>query len=335
MTGLFADYGLFLAKALTLVALAGGLVAGVLLLSARARGAGREHLEVRRLNGRYEQMTLALQAATLPAAAFKAEQRAADARARARKRGTGEERRRVWVLRFRGDLHASAVESLREEITALLTLATPADEVVVALESGGGTVHGYGLAASQLARLRERGIPLTAAVDRIAASGGYMMACVADRIVCAPFAILGSIGVVAQLPNFHRLLKKHAIDFELHTAGDHKRTLTLFGENTDIDRARFQEELREMHGLFKQFVQDHRPGLDIEAVATGEFWLGRRALELGLVDQLRCSDDYLLAAAQEADVFEVRWRRPRTLGDRLRAGAAQAGQLMKDLRSSL
>ncbi len=331
---LLADYGLFLAKSLTLLAIAASLIIGTIVVVTRARGTSREHLEVQRLNGRYEQMTLALQAATLPVREYKAEAKAASKRAKARRHGTDEVRRRVWVLRFRGDLHATAVESLREEITALLTIATPDDEVVVTLESGGGTIHGYGLAASQLARLRERGIPLTAAVDRIAASGGYMMACVAERIVCAPFAILGSIGVVAQLPNFNRLLKKHAIDFELHTAGEHKRTLTLFGENTDRDRARFREELQEMHGLFKQFVHEYRPGLDIDALATGEFWLGRRALELGLVDQLRSSDDYLLAAARDADVFEIRWRRPQSLGDRLRRGVARVGDLIQDLKIS-
>jgi serine protease SohB len=226
-------------------------------------------------------------------------------------------RPRTFVLDFDGDIRASAVESLREEISAVVQVAKPQDEVLLRLESPGGMVHTYGLAASQLRRLRTAGIRLTAAVDEVAASGGYMMACVADQIIAAPFAVIGSIGVVAQIPNFNRLLKEHNIDFELHTAGEYKRTLTLFGENTEAAREKFREELESTHKLFKGFVTDNRPQLDIDRVATGEHWYGSRALELKLIDAMQTSDDYLLAASKERDIFEVHFKRRKAFPERL------------------
>jgi serine protease SohB len=216
----------------------------------------------------------------------------------------------VFVLDFHGDIRATRVDNLREEITSLLTLADPKrDRVVVRLESAGGLVHGYGLAASQLARIRDREIPLTVTVDKVAASGGYLMAAVAQHIQAAPFAIVGSIGVVAQLPNLHRLLKKHDVDMELHTAGQYKRTLTVFGENTEEGRQKFRQELEDIHDLFKGYVQRYRPQLDLEQVATGEHWFGERAKELNLVDSLRTSDDLLMELAKDADLYEITYRR--------------------------
>jgi serine protease SohB len=209
------------------------------------------------------------------------------------------------------------VENLREEISAVVQVARPSDEVLLRLESSGGMVHTYGLAASQLRRIRQAGIRLTAAVDEVAASGGYMMACVADRIIAAPFAVIGSIGVVAQLPNFNRFLREHNVDFELHTAGEYKRTLTLFGENTEAARAKFREEIEDTHALFKTFVTDNRPQLDIAQVATGEHWYGSRALERKLVDAIQTSDDYLLAASKDKDIYEVRFKRRQGLPERL------------------
>jgi serine protease SohB len=223
----------------------------------------------------------------------------------------------LFVLEFSGDLFASAVRNLREEVTAIAAVAGKDDEVVVRLESAGGAVPHYGLAAAQLMRLRERSIAVTVCIDRIAASGGYMIACVADRIVAAPFAIIGSIGVVAQVPNFHRLLKKHDIDFQEMTAGEFKRTVSVFGEISERGRRKFQEELEDTHQLFKEFVKAHRPKLDLDRVATGEHWLARRGLELGLVDQLRTSDEYLMTRAKEANLYQVTFERPRTLRERL------------------
>ncbi|MGL4684049.1 MAG: protease SohB, partial [Hafnia alvei] len=185
-------------------------------------------------------------------------------------------------------------------------------------------VHGYGLAASQLQRLRQAGVRLTVAVDKVAASGGYMMACVADRIVAAPFAIIGSIGVVAQIPNFNRWLKKNDIDVELHTAGEFKRTLTLLGENTEQGREKFREELNETHELFKEFVSQQRPSLDINSVATGEHWYGIQAKEKGLVDSVGTSDDLLIAEMENHDVIGVRYTRRKRMMDRFTNSAANS-----------
>lgn len=319
------QYGLFLAEVVTV--LLGVLVAAAIItgLAIRTRGSTQEgRIEVRRLNQRLDAMRDALHAATLEERDYKrwrkAERKAAKTRQRSSRATVHEagtnRRQRVFVLGFHGDLRAQAVRQLREEITALLTLAEPSDLVVLRLESGGGMVHSYGLAAAQLARIRDRGIPLTVCVDKIAASGGYLMACVAERIVAAPFAMLGSIGVVAQIPNFHRLLRKHDIDVELLTAGQHKRTLTMFGRNTDTARQKFAEELEDTHALFRDFVQRYRPGLDVAAVATGEAWFGERALALGLVDALGTSDALLQDMAREADVIEIRYVERRKLPER-------------------
>src|SRR5215470_17231837 len=230
----------------------------------------------------------------------------------------------VFVLEFKGDLFATAVRNLREEVTAITTVAGKEDEVVVRLESAGGAVPHYGLAAAQLIRLRDKAIKVTVCIDRIAASGGYMMACVADEIVAAPFAIIGSIGVVAQVPNLHRLLKKHDVDFQEMTAGEFKRTVSVFGEITERGRKKFQEELEDTHLLFKEFVKVHRPKLDLERVATGEHWLARRGLELGLVDRIGTSDDYLVERARDANLYQVSFQRIRSLRERLGSMAAGA-----------
>jgi serine protease SohB len=231
---------------------------------------------------------------------------------------------RVWVIDFKGSMDAHEVASLREEITAVLTVATAQDQVVVRLESPGGVVHGYGLAASQLQRIREKKIPLTVAVDKVAASGGYMMACVANKIVAAPFAILGSIGVVAQIPNLNRFLKNKDIDVELHTAGQYKRTLTLLGENTEEGRQKFREELNETHLLFKDFVKEMRPTLDIDQVATGEHWYGSQAQEKGLVDEVGTSDELLLGLMDDRDVISVRYMQRKKMMDRFTGSAAES-----------
>lgn len=322
MTEFFAQYGLFLAKTLTLLLALLALVAGVggLVRAARSHHSP-ERIDVRNLNERFEQFAEVLNAHLLTEpeqkTLHKARKQREKQRHKAEKRGQAPQRPRVFTLCFDGDLQANAVDSLREEISALLQVARDGDEVLLKLESAGGLVHAYGLAASQLRRIRDRGLRLTVAIDKVAASGGYLMACVADRILAAPFAIVGSIGVIAQLPNFHRLLKKHDIDIELHTAGEFKRTLTLFGENTEPARAKFREELDATHALFKRFVVDNRPSLDIERVATGEHWYGAQALELGLIDGIKTSDDYLLERLKDADLFELSYHRRQPLSERL------------------
>lgn len=314
MDSFWSAYGLFTAKTLTLLVLIVLAIAVTARLS-RRREAPREHLQIKKLNDKYKAMADALHQAMLPKQGLKHYRR--DRKQEEKQSTHAAPRPRVFVLDFKGDLRASAVRTLREEITAVLTVATPKDEVFVRLESLGGLVMSYGLAASQLARIKHAGVPLVVAVDQVAASGGYLMACVADRILAAPFAIVGSIGVVAEMPNFHGLLKKHDIDYELHTAGEYKRTLTVFGENTEQGRAKLKEDLEATHALFKQFLAAHRPQVDLAAVATGEHWHGVRALDLKLVDDLLVSDDYLSKRAQEADVYAVRYPTRRSLGERL------------------
>ena len=255
----------------------------------------------------------------------KAEKKEAKAKAKAEKKRIkeGEEKSdeekkpRLFVLDFNGDVHAHAVSALRREITAVLSIAKPEDEVLLKLESPGGVVHGYGLAASQLQRLRERNIPLTVAVDKVAASGGYMMACVANKIVSAPFAIIGSVGVVAEVPNIHRLLKKHDVDVDVMTAGEFKRTVTFMGENTEKGKQKFQQELEETHQLFKQFVRENRPQLDIEKIATGEHWFGKQALELNLIDEISTSDDLLVKAVENKEIIEIKYKEKKNLTKRI------------------
>ena len=230
----------------------------------------------------------------------------------------------VFVLDFDGDIKATAVKHLREEVSTLISTANKGDEVVIRLESGGGMVHSYGLAAAQLVRLKDAGLKLTVCVDKIAASGGYMMACVADTIIAAPFAVIGSIGVVSQLPNFHKLLKKNDVDYEMVTAGDYKRTVTVFGENDDEDRAKYQQELEQTHDLFKHFVNTYRSQLDLDKVANGEHWYGEDALKLQLVDTLQTSDSYILELMDNHEVYALHSRQKPTLAEKL--GLSQAAE---------
>ncbi len=226
-------------------------------------------------------------------------------------------RPRVFVLDFDGDIRASATDNLRHEITALLNVATKDDEVLLRLQSGGGLVSNYGLAASQLVRIRDAGIPLTVCIDKVAASGGYMMACIGNKIISSPFAILGSIGVVAQLPNLNRLLNRYDIDFEVLTAGEFKRTLTVFGKNTPEGRQKFQQDLEVTHELFKNFVSTYRPSLDIDSVATGEVWLGVNAQKQQLVDEIKTSDEYLTSRAKEAELYHLQYVNRKTFQERV------------------
>ncbi|MDU2378361.1 MAG: protease SohB [Enterobacter cloacae] len=329
---LLSQYGLFLAKIATVVIAIAVVAVLIVNLTQRKRQCGE--LRITRLSEQYkemqEEMSLALldshqQKLWHKAQKKKHKQDAKAAKAKAKLNAPEETSTpRVYVLDFKGSMDAHEVSSLREEVTAVLAVANPQDQVVVRLESPGGVVHGYGLAASQLQRLREKQIPLTVAVDKVAASGGYMMACVADKIVAAPFSIIGSIGVVAQIPNFNRFLKSKEIDIELHTAGQYKRTLTLLGENTEEGRQKFREDLNETHHLFKEFVHRMRPALDIDQVATGEHWYGTQALEKGLVDEVGTSDDLLLNLMEGRELVGVRFTQRKRLLDRFTNSAAES-----------
>ena len=300
------DYGLFLAKTLTLLLGGGFLLAWIFQARHQTRGS-EEALDIQHLNAHYRDRVRQLKHASRPRKVFrqwlKAEKKSEKA-----KEKVEEKRHRLFVLDFHGDLKASEVASLREIVSTLLQESEEGDQVLVRLENAGGLVTEHGLAAAQLVRLRDRGLPLTVAVDKVAASGGYLMASVANRILAAPFAVLGSIGVVAQLPNFHRLLERHGVDYELHTAGDYKRTLTLFGENTAEGREKLRAQLEQTHALFQDFLHRYRPNLDLARVATGEYWHGEQALELGLIDALSTSDDFLLAEAKDYDLYRIGYR---------------------------
>jgi serine protease SohB len=321
---LFSEYGLFLAKTVTLLLALIVLIVVVVGVGQKQRRSDRGHIEIRSVNDVIEAVGQTLKQAVLNPEALKQELKDEKKRLKLQAkdqkkalRSDEQKRQRIFVLDFDGDVQASAVEQLREEITAVLSIATSSDEVVVRLESPGGMVHSYGLAASQLSRIVTKDIPLTIAVDKVAASGGYMMACIANKIIAAPFALLGSIGVVAQIPNFHRLLKNKDIDVEVLTAGEHKRTLTMFGENTDKGREKFREELEDVHTLFKDFITEHRPQVNITEVATGEAWYGRRALTHQLVDELKTSDEYIVDKCITCDVFRVKYIEDRSRVDQV------------------
>jgi len=313
---ILTGYGIFILEILTILLVIAAIVAMIIL--AKQRNATHHgELVVTDLSEEFKETVKHLRDFQLSEEelkqAEKAEKKAKkqEAKALKAKLKNGEEETPkpcVYVLDFKGDISASETTALREEISAIINVAKADDEVLLRLESPGGVVHGYGLAASQLARLKQKGVKLTVAVDKVAASGGYMMACVADKIVSAPFAIIGSIGVVAQIPNIHRLLKKHDVDVDVMTAGEFKRTVTVLGENTEKGKQKFQAELEETHQLFKQFVAQNRPHLDVDKVATGEHWFGQQALALQLVDELATSDDIILEKMKDKSVIAVKYK---------------------------
>ena len=331
MIEFLSEYGLFLAKAVTIV------VAILMIISVAAATAQsrqrRDHkgeIQVTPLNDFYEDLRDALRHNVLDKDELKEIEKARKKEEKEKKKHKDEPRKkRIFVLDFDGDVKASGVEEFAHEITAVLTMAEKQDEVVLRLESPGGQVHSYGLAASQLERFRQKEIPLTVCVDKVAASGGYMMACTASKILAAPFAILGSIGVVAELPNFNRILKKYDVDYDIYTAGEFKRTVTMLGENTDEGKKKFIEEIEETHVLFKDLIKRNRPSLDVDGVSTGEHWYGRQCLEKGLVDGIQTSDDYLYEASQESEIFEVAYEVKKSMADRL--GFAMEGALQRTL----
>lgn len=295
----------------------------ILIALIAARNSARSELEVESLDERWKAYARELKAYAWDRKAFKKDDKEAKSRKKSEK---STDKPRTFVLDFKGDIKASAADNLREEVTALLPVAAPGDEVVVRLESPGGVVHGYGLAAAQLLRLREAQLQLVICVDKVAASGGYLMACTGHKILASPFAIVGSVGVIAQVPNFHRLLKKHDVDYKEYTAGEFKRTVSLLGEITPKGEDKFKQQLEETHVLFKEFVKRYRPQLNVEMVATGEYWYGEIAMQHGLVDEIRTSDDYLMKAAQTRKVIHLRYHRKQPLNEKLSGMLGQAVQ---------
>jgi len=330
------EYGLFLAKTVTFVVAVIAIIA-VVAASAIKQKHKKGELEITDLSEQFDDVEQEVIHALLNKEELKqkektdkklAKEQAKKDKALAKENANDDSeetkatKAKVFVIDFKGSIDAKEVSSLREEVSAILSVATKQDEVFIRLESGGGMVHGYGLASSQLDRIRQHDIPLTVSVDKVAASGGYMMACVANKIIAAPFAILGSIGVIAQLPNFNKLLKKNDIDFEQFTAGEFKRTVTMFGENTEKGKEKFIEELEETHVLFKDFVSEHRASLDLDKVATGEHWFGTKALELGLVDTIQTSDDYLQNLSKSRKIVAIKYEVKKGLAEKFAKAAS-------------
>jgi serine protease SohB len=323
MLAALIQLALFTTKAIIVVALILILLAGILALLSKGKGGTRGRISIKNLNEKYTEVKEELLHEILTKDELKKFIKSKKNKSKTKKEPP---KKNVFVLNFCGDIKASAVGALREEVTAVLSVAKATDEIVVRVESAGGMVHAYGLAAAQLSRIREKKIPLTVTVDKVAASGGYLMACVANKILAAPFAIIGSIGVVVQMPNFHRLLKQKHVDFEQLTAGDYKRTLTMFGHNTEEGREKLQEEIEEIHHLFKDAIQANRPQIDIEKVSTGEHWLGTQAFSLRLVDKIETSDDYLVAKSEAANLYEISYETKKSLSQKLTAAANMAKQ---------
>lgn len=319
MSEFFFSYGLFFAKVIT------GLIAFVFVVAivsgSRKKDEGPE-LKVTNLNERYKFLKMKLLESVMDKKEYKQyiKEQNKDLKKQTKLNKNQNPKPKLFVLDFEGDIKASQVETMRDEITAMLSIAEPQDEVLLTLDNSGGIVHEHGLAASQLTRIKDANLTLTVSVDKVAASGGYMMACVADKIVAAPFAILGSIGVLAQLPNFHRLLDKAGVDFEQHTAGEYKRTVTMFGKNGDKEREKLKIDLQETHTLFRDFVTDNRSKLDIEKVATGEHWYGKQAIDLNLVDELKTSDELLVDALDVFDIYQINTEIKQDIKDRLFGG---------------
>jgi serine protease SohB len=337
-----SEYGMFVAKVVTTVIAIVVVISVVSASGGRGRRGGKKAtVRVSKLNEHFEELRDSLREVVLDKESLKSLRKEEKKQAKSDKKeakvvrkksadedsdnsSTAGSSRRVYVINFKGNIAADAVVCLREEISAILSLATPDDEVLVRLESPGGMVHAYGLASSQLVRLKNAQIPLTICVDKVAASGGYMMACLADKLVAAPFAIIGSIGVLVQLPNFHRVLKKHEVDYEIISAGEYKRTLTTFGEITEKGRDKVREDVETIHGIFKHWVKEHRPSVDIDKISTGETWLGSQAKERYMVDDIRTSDECILSACESADVFEVEYELPKSIQEKLGAAFESA-----------
>ena len=331
MSGFLSEYGLFLAKSLTIILGVLTVVAFSLsMVVFKKKGKEDGYLEIENINDKLEDLQDSLESEILTKQEYKKLQKVRKKEKKLEEKSKKQlakqqdntdkeesEKPRIFVLKFNGDLTASQSEHLREEITAVLTVTKKNDEVLVIIDSNGGIVHNYGFAAAQLQRIKQNNINLVVGVDLVAASGGYMMACVANKIIAAPFAIVGSIGVMAQIPNFNKLLEKHNIDIEHHTSGEYKTTLTMFGKNTEKGREKFIAELEDTHKLFKEFIKNNRSKIDLKKVATGEYWYGIQALELELIDEVITSDSYLMQKSKDYDIYTLKYTIPESFKEKI------------------
>jgi serine protease SohB len=315
---LLNNYFLFLAKSMTVV------ISIVLIIVAVAQTKKTKKdgkLYITKLNDKYHEIKRELEEKLLSKKELKNKIKAdKKANKQLKKNIIDSEQENIFLLNFKGDISASPVNKLQEEVSAILNVAKTQDEVVLKLESSGGAVNGYGLAAAQLARIREKGIKLTICIDKVAASGGYLMAVTANQILAAPFSVIGSVGVITFAPNINRLLKKLNIDVEEHAAGEYKKSISLFGEVTPKAREKLQETLEEIHHYFKQYIMQFRPNIDIDKIATGEYWLASKAIKLNLIDELKTSEAYLLEKSKTVNIFELSYETKKTLRDKIAKG---------------
>ncbi len=313
---ILTDYLVFLLKVFT-IALAITVPLLLIIGSSKSKSQPKGKLTITNLSEKFESMGNAVKSSLLNAKELKQfNKEQSKEKKKKSKNKDSEKRDSAFVLNFKGDIQATEVEKLKQEINSILLSETPCKEVVIRVESGGGSAYAYGLCAAELKRLVDNEISLTVCIDKVAASGGYLMSCVASKIIAAPWAIVGSIGVIAQLPNFHRLLKKNSIDFEMHTAGEFKRTLTTLGENTDEGRKKFKSDLEDLHLIFKDFVKEQRPQVDTDVVATGEVWQGKEAIEVGLIDSIETSDNYLVGLSKDVNLFEIEFVEKKNLSEK-------------------
>ena len=317
---MWAEYGIFVLKIVTI--LVSLLLFIAVLAQIKGKSPSRDPIVLEKLNDSYRELKLAwLQTFAGEGKAYDKEQLKAEKKAmkteKKSHKNMAKRKRKVFVLQFNGNIKADAVATMREEISAILQVASKEDEVVLNLESPGGVVAGYGLAAAQLSRIRDAGIKLTVCVDKVAASGGYLMAVVADKIIAAPFAVIGSIGVIAQIPNVHELLKKNHVEVIELTAGKHTRPLSVLGQSTQEGKQHVKEQLQLIHEQFKSLVLQYRPDLDIAQIATGDYWSAENALKYRLVDELQTSDAYIQQSLQIADVYAVKTEKKPKLKDKL------------------
>ena len=339
MIELLIEYCFFLLKVITITFV---IVIPILMIvsSSRYKTMGdKGQLIIKNLSEKFESMGTSLRGSQMDPKTYKKfikekeKKRKQDSK---KKNKSSKQKSAIYVLNFQGDVMASDHDKLKQEINAILASKTSCKEVVLKVESGGGSAYAYGLCAAELKRLVDNKIKLTVCIDKVAASGGYLMSCVASKIIAAPWALVGSIGVIAQLPNIHRLLKDNLIDFEMHTAGQFKRTLTVFGENTEEGRQKFISELEDLHIVFKDFVKENRPNVDAMKVSTGEVWQGQKALALGLIDAIQTSNDYLLNLSDKYNLYEVEYHEKKSLGDRFAYGIqAFVDQLILRVQESL
>tara|TARA_B100000674_G_scaffold125360_1_gene96304 strand:- start:144 stop:1172 length:1029 start_codon:yes stop_codon:yes gene_type:complete len=313
---ILTDYFIFLLKVFT-IAIAITVPLLLIIGSSKGKSQPKGKLSITNLSEKFESMGNAVKSSLMnPKELKKFKKDLTKDKKKKDKNKEKDEKDSAFVLNFKGDIQATEVEKLKQEINAILLSEAPCKEVIIRVESGGGSAYAYGLCAAELKRLVDNDINLTVCIDKVAASGGYLMSCVASKIIAAPWAIVGSIGVIAQMPNFHRLLKKNSIDFEMHTAGAYKRTLTTLGENTEEGRKKFKSDLEDLHIIFKDFVKEQRPQVDTEVVATGEVWQGKEAIDVGLIDSIETSDNYLVSLSKKVNLFEIEFVEKKNLSEK-------------------